>query len=233
MTRNPPIDSKTLAVSRRAFGVLLGALTAGALSGCSLLQAHADPTRFYVLTTSNALSQSPAAGGFARLKIGLRTIEMPAYLRTKLMVVRTGSNQMDFAEYDRWAEPLDEGIGRVMKDALGSAGNVESVDLISHGGETLDYEIRVRVLACEGVRAESGAGSMRMGVSWEIQPVRSGGGMIKQGGFTSAPAAWDGRNYGELALELSKAITAAGRALAADLPADARQTGASDTKQGK
>jgi uncharacterized lipoprotein YmbA len=150
---------------------------------------------------------------------------MPAYLQTKLMVVRTGTNEIHFAEFDRWAEPLDEGIRRVMREALSSADNVESVALNSHGDETLDYEVRLRVMACEGVRGESGTGSLRLGISWEIQPMGTNATVIKRGDFSAVPTAWDGKDYGQLALKLSKAIADAGKALAADLAMDTKPPG--------
>ena len=143
---------------------------------------------------------------------------MPAYLQTKLMVVRTGTNEIHFAEFDRWAEPLDEGISRVVKEALSSAANVDSIALNSHGEDTLDYEVTIRVLACEGVRGQSGTGLIRLVMSWEIKSVGTNATVNKRGGFTAAPAAWDGKDYGQLALQLSKDIAAAGKALVADLP---------------
>jgi len=142
----PPIHSQTFKISRRPFSLLLSVVIACAVTSCAFLQPHADPTKFYVLTTTNASSRPADIDKLARYKIGLRSIEMPAYLKTKLMVVRTGTNEILFAEFDRWAEPLDEGISRVLKDALGSADNVESVALNSHGDDGLDYEVRIQVL---------------------------------------------------------------------------------------
>jgi uncharacterized lipoprotein YmbA len=191
------------------------------LSSCAFLQPRADPTRFYVLTMPNAFSQPAVAGEFTRWKIGLRPVEMPAYLHTKLMVVRTGTNEIHFAEFDRWAEPLDEGISRVMKENLGSARNVESVALNSHGEKALDYEVSLRVLACEGVRGETGSGSIRFSMAWETQSVGTNSTAVKRGVFTASPTAWDGKNYGELALGLSEAIAGAAKMLSANLPEDA------------
>ena len=214
----PPISFQTFSISRRAFALLLGVITAVALSSCAFLQPHADPTKFYLLTTPDASSQPATNNKLASYKLGLRSIEMPAYLQSKLMVVRTGTNEIHFAEFDRWAEPLDEGISRVVKEALCSADNVESVALNSHGEDTLDYEVMIRVLACEGVRGQSGTGLIRLVMSWEIKSVGTNATVNKRGGFTAAPAAWDGKDYGQLALQLSKDIAAAGKALVADLP---------------
>jgi len=214
----PPISFQTFGISRRVFALLLVVITAGALSSCAFLQPHADPTKFYLLTTPDASSQPATNNKLASYKLGLRSIEMPAYLQSKLMVVRTGTNEIHFAEFDRWAEPLDEGISRVVKEALCSADNVESVALNSHGEDTLDYEVMIRVLACEGVRGPSGTGSVRLSLSWDIQSVRTNATMNIRGGFTATPTVWDGNDYGQLALQLSQAIAAAGHALAADLP---------------
>jgi hypothetical protein len=202
--------------------LLMGVIVAGALSSCAFMQPHADPTKFYVLTMPNASAQpAAAAGGFARWKIGLRSIEIPAYLHSKLMVVRTGTDEINYAEFDRWAEPLDDGIRRMMKESLGSAGNVESVALNSHGEDALDYEVRLRVLACEGVRGENGTGAIRFSMAWETWSVGTNSTVMKRGVFSASPSAWDGKDYGRLALGLSEAIGGAGKMLAADLPLSA------------
>ena len=214
----PSIYFQTFAISRRTFALLLGVISAGVLSSCAFLQPHADPAKFYVLTTQSAFSEQAAADKLVRYKLGLRPVEVPAYLQTKLMVVRTGTNEIHFAEFDRWAEPLDEGISRVMKEALSSAENIESVALNSHGDDTLDYEVTIRVLACEGERGESGTASIRLDMSWEIKSVGTHTTMNKRGGFTAVPASWDGKDYGQLASQLSKDIAAAGTVIAADLP---------------
>jgi hypothetical protein len=94
---------------------------------------------------------------------------------------------------------------------------VESVALNSHGDDTLDYEVRIRVLACEGLHGGSGTDSIRLCMSWGIQAVGTNALVNKSGGFTATPATWDGKDYGQMALRLSNAIAAAGATLAADV----------------
>ena len=207
-------------IQRLIFVLLLGVLAAFALDGCALLRPHADPTRFYVLTVPSAPSTPAADGEFKRWRIGLRPVEVPSYLRTKFMVVRTGTNEIHFADFDRWAEPLDQGISRVMKETLGSARNVESVALNSHGDASLDYEVTIQILACHGMRAATGQSSIRFATTWEVRALGTNSPAIKHGGFTAA-ADWDGGNYSQLATQLSAAVVAAGIALAADLPKEA------------
>jgi len=209
-TRIPPIR------------LLLGVIAIAFLGGCSFLRPQDDPTRFYVLTVPPAATERFADGEFKKLRIGLKPVEVPAYLRTKSMVVRTGTNEIHFAEFDRWAEPLDQGIIRVMKENLSAARNVASVTLNSHGDDSLDCEVAIRILAFEGVRAERGTSSIRFAASWEVRAVGTNSTAIKRGGFTADVVAWDGKDYGQLAERLSDAIAQASITLAADLPMEAK-----------
>ena len=206
---------------RRPIALLVGALTVASLGGCALLQPHPDPTRFYVLTVPHSSTERTAAGDFKRLRIGLKTVEVPAYLRGSSMVVRTGTNEIHFAEFDRWAEPLDQGISRVVKESLSSAHNVDSVTLNSHGDGALDCEVAIRILSCEGVRVENGGSSIRFVSTWEVRAVGTNSMATKSGGFTAGAVAWDGKNYAQLAELLSEAIARTSTALAADLLTDA------------
>ena len=209
-------------ILRSAFLLVLGAVAAFALNGCALLRPHADPTRFYVLTVPGAPLKPAVDGEFKRWRVGLRLVEVPSYLRTKFMVVRTGSNEIHFADFDRWAEPLEQGISRVLKETLGSAQNVQSVALNSHGDASLDYEVTIQILACHGMRVPTGKSSIRFAATWEVQAVGTNSIEIKRGSFTADAADWDGNNYSQLATQLSAAVAVAGKTLAADLPMESR-----------
>ena len=197
---------------------LLGVFTACALSGCSILQPGVDPTRFYVLTVPSAPLERVVAGGYQQWKVGMRPVEVPAYLQSKTMVVRSGTNEIYFADFNRWAEPLDQGISRVIKETLSGAPNVETVTLNSHGDNTLDYEVAIRLLACEGLRVKKGAGTIRFAMTWEIRSIRNNSMPTHRGVFTAVPVVWDGKDYGQLAQRLGEAIAGASRAVGADLP---------------
>ncbi len=213
---------KSIQTTKSPICLLLGFIAIAFLGGCSFLRPHDDPTRFYVLTVPPAATERLADGEIRMLRIGLKPVEVPAYLRTKSMVVRTGTNEVHFSEFDRWAEPLDQGIGRVMKEALSSARNVESVSLNSRGDDSLDCEVLIRILACEGVRVESGTSSIRFAASWEVRAVGTNSAATKCGGFSADRVTWDGKTYAQLAERLSDAIASASIALASDLPMEAK-----------
>ena len=191
-----------------------------AWSGCGLLQPQVDHTRFYVLSAPAAARPVAAKEASKGWNVGLRTLDLPAYLRNKAMVARTGGNEVQFADLAWWAETLDQGIARVLAETLDAAPNVGQVTLNSHGAEGLDYEVTIQVLACEGIRSETNRGSVRFSLAWELRPVGKASGVTKHGGFDAPPAAWNGSDFGQLAALLSDAIAAAGRRLAAELPAE-------------
>jgi uncharacterized lipoprotein YmbA len=148
------------------------------------------------------------------------------------MVVRTGTNEIHFADFDRWAEPLGQGISRVLKEAISSAPNVEEVTLNPQGDGAMDYEVAVGILACEGVRLEKGGGSIRFVATWDMRSVGNNPTVI-HGDFSGDPLAWNGKDYGQLAERLSEAIASAGKALAVALSMGERAPGTTATEETK
>lgn len=209
----------------RLLVLLLSLSGSWALSGCAFLTPRDDPTRFYVLTAPTAQAGHQTEGAFKRWKLGLRPVEVPAYLRSKAMVVRTGTNELRFADFDSWGEPIEAGISRVLAETLMRAQNVESVAVNSHGDTTLDYEVTIRMLACEGVTFEHGDSSIRFALTWELRSFEKNSTVTNRGVFRAEPSAWDGKDYGHLAERLSEAITGASQAIAEGLPMDARTPG--------
>ena len=100
-----------------------------ALGGCNLVpEAQSDPTRFFVLSV-------PAVETIVAAKppvVHLRPIELASYIKSKPMIVRRSNNEIEFREYARWGEPLEFGIGRVLREdgsviaGLFAAGNTSA-----------------------------------------------------------------------------------------------------------
>lgn len=186
-------------------------------SGCSLTKPAEDPTRFYLLKSregAGSVTTSPASTN--RWKIGLRPIEIPNYLKATTMAVRRGPNEINYADYSRWAEPLDQGIARLCREALTRLANVESVAVNSRGGNGIDCEITLRVLECEGVREGSGTATISFKVAWEIR-IQGDQPSNAHGTFEAKRPAWNATDYGQLAEHLSGAVEQLGETLAVEL----------------
>ncbi len=198
--------------------VAFSLLAVFALSGCAMFHPLEDPTRFYVLSAPDNVPPVTGADANAkRWKIALRPVEVPSFLATKTIAVRVDRNEITYAEFSRWAESLDQGVARLVKDVLDKAPNIESVALDTRDGSGMDYIITLRIEACEGLREKGGGGGFRFKVAWEIRVGRSLT-ILKRGIFEATPGQWNGSDYGELARRLGEAAGQLGQALAAELP---------------
>jgi uncharacterized lipoprotein YmbA len=81
------------------------------LLGC----AHTEPSRFYVLT---AAAEQPAGAADDGPPVSIAVVRVAEYLDRESMVTRHGENELRLAEFDRWGEPLTDGISRVLAENL-------------------------------------------------------------------------------------------------------------------
>jgi len=169
------------------------------LAACSLPEAMPDPTRFYVLT-SNAVAASPGAVA-QPVRVYLRSVLVPDYLRGKLMQVRLAENEVRYVDQARWAETLEPGLARVVRENLVKSG---TVDVVPRAGDAHAFEIVLQVRRCEGVLP---AGVARLAVRIEIYSTDLDPQLLATDEFSTDVAGWDGQDYGQLAAKLSEAAT--------------------------
>jgi len=102
------------------------------------------PSRYYLLTSQKDISES---GNVNRsLKIGVGPIQFPEYLRRPQIVSFLGTQRLDLAEYDRWAEPLDQNFARILAENLTLLIPTELVFIYPFiGNNLLDYHILIDV----------------------------------------------------------------------------------------
>lgn len=189
------------------------------VAGCSsLFEAKPDATRFYLLSSPSAVSGPAEAAQGATL--GLCRIELPAYLRTPSVILRPGGTEVRAAVDARWGEPLDQGIARVLRDALIALPGVRSVVVYpAPQAPRPAYEIAVRVRACEGETAAAGS-AVRFAASWEIRATdaESGAAPVAAGLFELPQETWTAGDIGSLTAKLGEAVEALAHELAAALP---------------
>ena len=76
---------------------------------------------------------------------------MPKYLDRPQIVTRTGANQLAFGEFDRWAEPLQDNVARVLAENLALLIPTDQVLLQAWPrSATLDYQVTAEVLQFDG-----------------------------------------------------------------------------------
>jgi uncharacterized protein len=89
------------------------ALLAG---GCTFLAPVKDASRYYTLAPREA-SAVRQAGPL----VALAPVQLPAYLDRNEVAVRVSDTELRYVPTERWAEPLEQNVTRVLTQNLGAA----------------------------------------------------------------------------------------------------------------
>ncbi|HXK09386.1 MAG TPA: PqiC family protein [Vicinamibacteria bacterium] len=97
--------------ARRLAVLASGVLAVLALPGCVSLK-RTPEARFFVL---HSVAEPPAAPGAGpAVLVGLLPVDLPGYLDRPQIATWVATGELHIDEYVRWAEPLDEGLGRTL-----------------------------------------------------------------------------------------------------------------------
>jgi hypothetical protein len=202
--------------SRRFRLLLLAGCLAAAGCDSILPPPQVDPTRYYVLSGGGETGVPAAAG---TLRLGLRTVDLAGYLQGRPMVVRHGANELLIEDFHRWAEPLGDGVARAVRARLQADPAVGTVALQPFAFDAeRDYDVAISVLHCEGSTVGD-RGFASFAAVFEIRVPGPAPRVVARRVFVAPDAAWDGRDFGQLASLLSNDVDALGNAIAAALPA--------------
>jgi uncharacterized lipoprotein YmbA len=102
--------------------VCLAAAVALALTACTTPE-----NAYFTLNTTGGSPDSAARGAGRSLSID--DVAIPAYLDRPQIVVRTDQNRVEVREYERWMEPLDDMIRRVLLADLSRVSGADSVSV--------------------------------------------------------------------------------------------------------
>ena len=123
-----------MTVNRLIFSLVLLTL----LAGCG-----STPRSDYYVLSSDAAGKIGNEGP----SLGLGPITIPEYLKRREMVRDRQSHKLNFAEFDRWAEPLDSGILRVTVLNLSKLLNTQQIQPFPFRRSSLpDYAISIAVI---------------------------------------------------------------------------------------
>jgi uncharacterized lipoprotein YmbA len=118
---------------------ILGALLATLLVGCS----NSPPTRLYMIEP--IVSANHAAQGDG-ITLAVGPISMPGRLNRKEILTHDQRYRVDTAEFDRWAEPLEDNIGAVLAENLSVLIPTDRVAVYPwNDAVAIDYTVRVRI----------------------------------------------------------------------------------------
>jgi uncharacterized lipoprotein YmbA len=106
----------------------------------------------------------PVAG---RSVVQLKPVAIPPYLDRSGMVLQMGASEIRVAKHHRWAEPLDDSIGRYLQVGIANEArvSVETAPLTSAGEHDV---VTVRINRLHGTET----GQVRLVADWGVRPTR-------------------------------------------------------------
>ena len=112
----------------------------------SLTACGSSPRNTYYLLT--ATGSHSASGETPSLGIG--PVEIPEYLNRNGLVYSRQNNQLQISSQERWAEPLEDGISRVLGMNLASLLNTQNLRYFPWNPQRApDYGIKITVLTLD------------------------------------------------------------------------------------
>ena len=187
----------------------LAAAAALLAAGCSLLAPAADPSRFFVLVPLGA-----AGASGSDLPLGVGPVRIAGYLAVSEIQVRENPTELRRSAIDRWAEPLDESIPRVLAQNLSAELGTRDVLLFPwYAGDSPRFQVELSVRRFE--LEPDGSGSLD--ARYEVTDLASGGRrVIRDVELRQAPAS---AGVAASVAALSETLAELGRRVAADVRA--------------
>lgn len=140
------------------------------LAGCFSLGRDTPPLEQYVLgRIPTTVDTSAARPG---VTLGVRRLDLAAYLATPAIVVRRGSHRVVHSEFHRWSHDPGEGINRAVASYVAAAAGVRAVNVAPWPLRTPhDFLIQLHISRFEGVAPEAPTateGEAHVAADWEI-----------------------------------------------------------------
>src|SRR5262245_35504191 len=181
-----------------------------------------DSTQYYTLglapaggATSIAKAAIPGAGlpASAPVSIGVGPVILPAYLERPQIVTRSTADQVEISTFNRWAEPLEDGIARVLGEEIGATVPTERIATYPWRGVTsraIQYQVVVAVLRFDG----RPNGDVVLDARWRILG-RDGAEMAFRRSTITEPASAPG--FVPMIAAMTRAVAVLGREIAAEI----------------
>jgi len=175
-------------------------------SGCA-----SKAPNYYVL---HSLQGEAAGARVAKadndLTIGVGPVKIPAYLDRPQMATRSGPDSLQFAEFDRWAEPLDKNLARVIAENLAILLSTNRVGVFPWlNSAQVQYQVTVDITQLERMPD----GKVILAARWNILGDQGENMLVIESSRFSIPI--ESAGYGAMASAESRAVEALSREIAA------------------
>jgi uncharacterized lipoprotein YmbA len=151
---------------------LLGLAVCLGLASCAI----SDPTQYFTLAqapaptaerTATASTAESGVGQTTNVSVGVGPISIPTYLDRRQIVIRTGTDQLELSAFHRWAEPLEDGMARILAEEIAARVPTERVVTFPWRGvaaRAIQYQVVVTVVRFDGLQG----GDVTLDTRWRI-----------------------------------------------------------------
>jgi uncharacterized lipoprotein YmbA len=203
---------------------LLGLAAFIGLAGCAVT----DPTQYYSLgqTVANSASTARTAQSTGRaptprskpsetaaVGIGIGPVIIPGYLDRTQIVTRTTVDHVHLATFHRWAEPLENGIARILGEEVAARVPTERIVMFPWRGligQSLKYQVVLAVVRFDGHLD----GDVTLDTRWRI--LGKNGDELSYGRTTLTESA-AGSGYDPMIAAMSRTLVILGQEIAAEI----------------
>ncbi len=119
------------------------------LCGCFSVPNSPSP-RFYTLQPQGEPGKPKQLALVSKLIIGIGPVEVPEYQNRPQIVTKDKEGMLTFAQFERWGEPLDMGIARLIMENLTTALPQADLQLFPcNFSIPLNYQVLVNIVQLE------------------------------------------------------------------------------------
>jgi uncharacterized lipoprotein YmbA len=177
-------------VARTLLRLILCACTAAA-AGCG----STPPSHFYTLDAT-----AKPASTASSLSVAVGPVTVPAVVDRPEIVVKTGPNEVWLDEFNRWASPLQDNLGRAIAENLvAMLGTPRVIVFPQAASANADYRVAIEVQTFESVPGDAAT----LDAVWTVRRPKDATFRV---GRTSVREPTQGKSYVALAAAHSRAV---------------------------
>jgi uncharacterized lipoprotein YmbA len=160
----PDTAEKKRQTSRFTHGALAAALLTLLLSGC--IGGRSPAADFYLLTARAAPAQAAPA---TAVSIGVGPVRVAPFLARPPIATHGGGGKLQFADMQRWGEPLDQGIQRVTLQNLALLTGAQPRNFPWRQSAAPDYAVRLDIFDLD----READGSAVLEAVWQLEDMHA------------------------------------------------------------
>ena len=150
--------------------MLLGLVCVCATACVQVGKQAAEPWRLFSLSPLPETTHAAAIGSAGPVEptIAVGPIHLPEYLDQDQIVTRISRNDLTFSDNDRWAEPLEDNVARVLAQNLSTLLQTDQITVHPWPGpQRAAYQLEIDVLSFE----TDTAGTAHLDARWLLRDV--------------------------------------------------------------